>query len=299
VSEWDAEIEVDRELAGELILAQFPHLDARGLERVGEGWDNSVWATPEGVAFRFPRRAIALPGVRREITVLPWLSAQLPAPIPDARYVGSPSARFPWPWFGSELIDGRELPDAHLPAGERSGLADQLGRFLATLHGLGGAETSALPVDPNARADMSLRVPRTRAMIAAVAEHWPAASRTEPILTAAERLAPPADRVLCHGDLHNRHLLISDAGRLSGVIDWGDVCRAPRSIDLMLFWSLFGPEERRVFLAAYGPVDADTLVRARVVALCLDAMLAAYGIDRGMDAVATEALAGLDRTLVD
>ena len=297
--EWDAEIEVDRELARELIAAQFPELDAGALRLAGEGWDNSVWVTPGGVAFRFPRRAIALPGVRREIAVLPWLSGQLSAPIPDARWVGAPTARFPWPWFGSQLIVGRELPDADLPAGKRGGLAHELGRFLATLHGLDGARTSGLPVDPNARADMSVRIPRTRTVIAAVAEHWPAAPRAEAILAAAEHLAPSAERVLCHGDLHNRHLLISETRRLSGVIDWGDVCLAPRSIDLMLVWSLFGPEERRVFLAAYGPVDSDTLLRARVVALCLDAMLAAYAIDKRMEAVASEALAGLDRTLID
>jgi hypothetical protein len=42
-----------------------------------------------------------------------------------------------------------------------------------------------------------------------------------------------------------------------------------------------------------------TLARARVLALYFGGTLAAYGMDLGMDALAREALDGLDRTLVD
>jgi aminoglycoside phosphotransferase (APT) family kinase protein len=56
VAERDAEVEVDEALARALIAARFPALDSRSLRRVGKGWDNVVWATGDGVAFRFPRR---------------------------------------------------------------------------------------------------------------------------------------------------------------------------------------------------------------------------------------------------
>lgn len=111
---WESEIEVDEDLARTLIAEQFPDLDVRSLRRLGEGWDNTVWATGEDIAFRFPRRAIAIPGVQREMAMLPGLAAQLPAPIPDASYVGAASAGFPWPWFGSRLIAGREVALAGL-----------------------------------------------------------------------------------------------------------------------------------------------------------------------------------------
>jgi hypothetical protein len=32
------------------------------------GWDNTVWVMRDGIAFRFPRREIALAGVAREIS---------------------------------------------------------------------------------------------------------------------------------------------------------------------------------------------------------------------------------------
>jgi hypothetical protein len=112
VAKWDPEIDVDAGLARTLIAARWPTLDVRVLQRVGEGWDNTVWATAENIAFRFPRRATAIPGIEREIAILPELSSRLPNAIPDAAYPAGPSTEFPWPWFGSRLIDGTDRPRA-------------------------------------------------------------------------------------------------------------------------------------------------------------------------------------------
>ena len=93
-----------------------------------------------------------------------------------------------------------------------------------------------------------------------------------------------------------RHLLVDDGGAPTGVIDWGDVCRADPSIDLSLYWSLLTPAGREAFLVAYGPVGEDGLLRARVLALCLGALLAAYAHAEGMHELEREAIAGLKRT---
>lgn len=93
--EWDSEIELGEDLARALIAEQFSELDVTSLRRLGEGWDNTVWATSEEIAFRFPRRGIAIPGVEREMAILPELAAELPAPIPDAAYAGAASTGFP------------------------------------------------------------------------------------------------------------------------------------------------------------------------------------------------------------
>ena len=60
-------------------------------------------------------------------------------------------------------------------------------------------------------------------------------------------------------------------------------------------WSYLPPEGRDVFLAEYGPVGAEQLLRARVVALSLSAALAHYGHQEGFRAVEREALSGLVR----
>jgi aminoglycoside phosphotransferase (APT) family kinase protein len=299
VSEWDSEIEVGEDLARALIAEQFSDLDVTSLRRLGEGWDNTVWATGEDIAFRFPRREIAIPGVEREMAILPELAVELPAPIPDAAYAGAASAGFPWPWFGSRLVAGQELALAGLDADRRGTLAAELGRFLGRLHSLEPSFATALAIDPMGRAEMTIRVPRTRGALEQVASLWGGGERAAAVLDAAERLTPDADAVIVHGDLNLRHPLVSESGGLAGVIDWGDMCRAPRSVDLPLYWSLFDTEGRAAFRSAYGPLTEDTLARARVLALFFDATLAVYAQDRGMDDLQAEALQGLNRTLVD
>jgi aminoglycoside phosphotransferase (APT) family kinase protein len=298
VPEWDAELEVDEDLARRLIGRRFPTLDPGSLRRVGEGWDNVVWATRDGVAFRFPRREIAVPGVEREIVVLPHLAARLPLEIPDAAYPAEPDRDFRWPWFGSRLIPGREIASARLGDAERTAIAPRLGHFLRTLHRVTLDCDATLPIDPHGRTDMTARVPSTRAALSRVQPLWTAPVEAHEILEEAERLPPPSATAIVHGDLHVRHLLLDATGTLVGVIDWGDVCRADPAADLSLFWSLLPPAGRDAFLGSYGPVAADALLRARVLALFLSATLATYARATGNPDLEREAVSGLERTLV-
>jgi aminoglycoside phosphotransferase (APT) family kinase protein len=207
--EWDAEVEVGEARVRALLAEQFPEFDAASARLLGEGWDNSVWVVEGAWAFRFPRRAIAIPGVERELAVLPRLAPLLPVPIPVPRFVGQPSEHSPWPFFGAPLLPGQEPADADLTDDERVQLGGALGRFLRTLH---SPETltavdpeRALPVDFNRRADMSIRVPRARENLAYVREFglWTPPASMERILGAAELLPPSrVELVLTHGDLH-------------------------------------------------------------------------------------------------
>jgi aminoglycoside phosphotransferase (APT) family kinase protein len=231
------------------------------------------------------------------MAILPELASQLPAPIPNAAYAGAPSAGFPWPWFGSRLINGVEIAVADLGAERRGRLAAELGQFLGRLHDLRPSIATSLAIDPMGRADMTARIPRTHAALRQVASLWDGDGRADDVLNAAKNLPPDADPVIVHGDLNLRHALVSQSGGLAGVIDWGDMCRAPRSVDLPLYWSLFDTEARAAFRAAYGPLTDATLARARVLALFFDATLAVYANDKGMDDLKREALHGLSRTV--
>lgn len=296
--EWDAEVTVDEELVRTLLREQFPELDAASARRFAEGWDNSVWVVEERWAFRFPRRQIAIPGVERELAVLPRLAPLLSIPVPEPRFVGTPSEHFSWPFFGAALLPGRELADAELTDDARVQVGVELARLLRILH---APETAArvdpertLPVDFNRRADMSFRVPRTRERLSQLGR--PETAEIAELLAEAEALAPSSRNVLVHGDLHARHVLI-DGGSLSGVIDWGDVCLGDRAIDLLLVWSLLPSTRREPFFAEYGPVDRETCVRARVLAVFLCATLAIYARSVGHASLERESLAGLDRAL--
>ena len=98
-----------------------------------------------------------------------------------------------------------------------------------------------------------------------------------------------------HGDLHARHVLVDDSGVPTGVIDWGDLCLADRSVDLSIVWSLLPSAARREFEAAYGPIDEATHLRARMLAVHLCASLAVYARAERLQTLEQESLAGLER----
>jgi aminoglycoside phosphotransferase (APT) family kinase protein len=292
---WTPDLAVDEPLVRAL-LAQFRELAGEPLRRLATGWDNSVWVVAERYAFRIPHREVAIPGVERELAVLPELAPQLPLPVPRPVFVGGPAESYPWPFFGAELLPGEEAGSAELDDGQRRVVALELARFLRALHAVEPDEQ--LPRDPNGREDMAKRSLLAREELGQLKRLgvWRAPAAAEELLAAAEDLPPPEAPVVAHGDLHFRHLLV-DGGRASGVIDWGDVCLADPAIDLPLLWSFVAPGQRGAFLDAYGPVTDAQLVRARVLALQLCATLAHYGRSEGNEPVERAGVDGLERTL--
>ena len=291
---WTAELVVDEELARRL-LTQFGELEVESLRPFAEGWDYTIWLVNERWTFRFPRREIAVPGVRREIAVLPELAPLLPIRVPAPVFVGEPADGFPWPFFGSELLPGRELGEAALDDPARVEIGRSLARFLRLLH---DAEVRyELPLDGNSRADMRERVPKTREQLDALEASglWQRPASVDRLLVAAEGLPPSECFAVVHGDLHFRQVLIGEDASPTGVIDWVDVCRSDPAIDLSMLWSYLPRERRDAFLTEYGAVSDEQLVRARVVALSLSAALAHYGHNEGFRAVEREALSGLAR----
>lgn len=104
------------------------------------GWDNVAFLVDGQWLVRFPRRAVAVPGVQREIAVLPRLASRLPLPIPDPQFIGQPS-------------------DSGQPDSRRSAAAVAVGHFLRILHDpcvVAAIDGADLPVDPMQRASPGL-----------------------------------------------------------------------------------------------------------------------------------------------
>jgi aminoglycoside phosphotransferase (APT) family kinase protein len=305
VHEWSAEVTVDRDLAYRLIAGQFGALRPTELCLLSEGWDNTVWLVDRRWVFRFPRREAVIPGIQREMALLPRLAPLVPLAIPTPLFFGQPADGYPWPFFGAALIPGTETADGACSDADRCRLARPLAGFLRALH---DGDTAAavdpageLPSDPMGRGDMELRVPRTAERLAEVERlgMWRAPANVNDVLDAARGLGDPGSYALVHGDLHIRHLLVDDDCIAAGVIDWIDICRGDPAIDLPLFWSLLPAAARGEFLITYGTATHAQLLRARVLALFLSATLAVYAHHEGMTNLEREAISALQRTAVD
>ena len=271
---WAAERVVPPDLALALIREQFPELAAERVEPFGSGWDNTAYLVDGALLFRFPRRTIAVELIRTEARVLPHLAPRLPLPIPVPEWVGRPTERFPWPFAGYRRLAGRTADVADLGDDDLRASAPVLGRFLAALHATPPAGL-ALPGDYIGRTDLPARRPLLAERLASLAN---AGVIDDPApwlrLFDGDLPAPSSRPIVAHGDLYARHLLVDDAHRPAGVIDWGDVHLGDPGVDLAVMYGFLPPAARGELERAYGPIDARTRRMARLRAAFHAATLA-------------------------
>jgi aminoglycoside phosphotransferase (APT) family kinase protein len=299
---WTPEREVTPALAAALIGQQFPALAAGGaptIERIGVGWDNVAYLVGGRHVFRFPQREIAVPLLETESSLLPALAPRLPLPVPVPIFLGRPTPHYPWPFHGYARLAGRSACGAALDRAARERAAAPLGAFLRALHEIPVDEATRLgaPGDTLGR-DVTKRLGLARerldeARARGLGAESPALDEILAAADGARWAAPPL--ALVHGDLYARHLLVGDAGALTGVIDWGDTHVGHVGLDLSIAFGFLPPGARDAFFSAYGGApDQDVLRFARLRALFYGLVLLLYGTDSDDADLVREARISLD-----
>jgi aminoglycoside phosphotransferase (APT) family kinase protein len=271
-----AEIDVTPELVQGLLREQHPDLAAMPLRRVARGWDNDIYRLGDDLSVRLPRRLAGAVLVLHEQQWLPEVAVGLPLPVPVPIRTGVPGPGYPWAWSVCRWLPGVEIELA--PPADWTDAARRLGGFLAAVH---------RPAPPEAPANPYRGVPLAAraAIFAAGLDELEASVDRSPLMDAWERAAgaPGWDgpAVWLHGDVHPRNVLV-DHGRVSAVIDFGDMTAGDPASDLAVAWMLFPPAVRPVFRSACGarqPVDDALWERARGWALALGVAMS-LGDDR-------------------
>ena len=283
---WAPEVEVTPELATALIESQCPALAPVRLHSIGAGWDNIAYLVNGEWVFRFPRRTIAVPLIETEGRVLPSLAARLPYPIPAPVWFGHPDATYKWPFLGYRRLEGRVASDVDLSDDARAALAAPLARFLRALHDVPLAEALAWGVPhgvfeylDGARLERLARPARADLVARRVlddAAPWLA-------VVDAGLAALPLDgpQSIVHGDCYSRHILVDENGRMSGVIDFGDLHLDHPAVDLSSVFTVLPLAARSKFFAIYGDIDEGVRAVARLRALTSGLAQEAYGRDVG------------------
>jgi aminoglycoside phosphotransferase (APT) family kinase protein len=290
---WDAERVVGVEEARRLIRERFPEVAARDVELLGEGFDNIVYRVDGRWSFRFPRRSFGADVVAHEVALLRRLAGRLPLTVPAPRFVAEPGDGFPWPFAGYDFLAGRTACRAGLDDTQRRALAAPLGAFLGALHAL--PVPDGTPGDTIGRLDLAKRVPQVRALLDELAARGaidPADARALRAIAGGAGDGPRA-RCVVHGDLYVRHLIVDAAGRLTGVIDWGDAHRGDPAADLMIVAALLPHDAREDFRAAYGPIDDATWRLARFRALNHTLLCLRYALATADPHLTQESLKGI------
>jgi aminoglycoside phosphotransferase (APT) family kinase protein len=252
---------IDVALVAKLLTEQHPDLAHHPLRSIAAGWDNALFRLGDEWAVRLPRRALAAPLILHEQRWLPELAKRLPLPVPTPVRCGGPGRVYPWSWSIVPWLRGQPAADSPLNAGE----APRFGAFLRALHQPAPGDAPANPVRG---------VPLSHRAAAVEERMERLAARTDCISPAIrdiwrQALAAPLDRppTWLHGDLHPRNVL-GENGRITGVIDWGDLTAGDNATDLAAIWMVFPDlEARTAACAAYGELSEATIRRAKGWAL--------------------------------
>jgi aminoglycoside phosphotransferase (APT) family kinase protein len=275
-----AEVAIELPLVRALLDQQHPDLAHLRLVDVGSGWDNSLYRLGAELAVRLPRRALAAPLIEHEQRWLPQLAPRLPLPIPVPVRVGRPGHGFPWSWSVVPWLTGQ--PAAAEPPQDAAAAAVALAAFVCALHQPAPDDAPRNPVRGvplahrtaavHARAtDLDGLVNRT-----AVLDVW------DEVVRAPTWSGPP---LWIHGDLHAGNVLV-DRGRVSAIIDFGDLTAGDPATDLSIAWTLLPTTARSIFRTSVtelsGWVDGDTWIRARGWALTLGLAFLASSRDNAL-----------------
>ena len=256
---------IDAALVRRLVDTQFPQWAGLPLGLLDPaGSDHVIYRLGEELSVRLPRHIGAVGQAEKESAWLPRLAPHLPLAVPVPVGVGEPGFDYPWHWSVSHWLDGEVATAEAL--GDSSGCAVDLAAFLTSLQQF----TCEDIADEDAREDLTGppladRDHATRAAIAGVGGAFDTAAMTR--LWDAALSAPGWDRppVWFHGDFHTGNLLTED-GRISAVIDFGELGIGDPACDLTIAFTLMSARSRAVFRAALG-VDDATWTRGRGWAL--------------------------------
>jgi aminoglycoside phosphotransferase (APT) family kinase protein len=265
----DGEVDLDAELVGGLVAAQFPDLACLPVHAVrSTGTVNAIYRLGDELYVRLPRMPEWERDLEREWEWLPRLVPHLSLRVPEPVAKGDPAGSYPHIWAIYRWIDGAPYSD-ELVSDERAA-AEALARFVLELRA----------IDPAAGAPRGGRKP-LRELDAVTREAIEAARGvidSDAASAAWERAleAPPhaGARVWIHTDLLRPNLLV-DGGRLHAVVDFGGAGLGDPAADVIAAWSVFGARGRATFRAALD-VDEETWNRARGCALHQAAMIIPY-----------------------
>jgi aminoglycoside 2''-phosphotransferase len=268
---------------------RWPELAITTFEPVGGGWDCFTYVANDTWVFQFPRSPGAVESLTKQIAVLPELAREVSSAIPSPEYVSIDPL-----CMGYSRIVGRPM------SAEVDGIwPERLGRFLYDLH--------LTPPEYVGMRSLTAEAIRDglRREVGALGAH------VLPLLQAGERAA--AERTiavflddddnfrfassLTHGDIGPEHVLITEAGDLAGVIDWGDVEVGDPVFDLA--WVIHAmPEVGERVLGAYGgPPDDRFLARSRFAFMLMPWHEVKYGSTSGQPAFVESGLAGVRERL--
>lgn len=251
---------IDTTLVHHLVATQFPLWKDLPICPVAcSGWDNRTFHLGHQMLVRMPSAADYEAQVEKEHYWLPKLAPLLPLQIPVPLAMGKPAGGYPWKWSIYRWIEGDSAASGYIA--NLCEFATDLANFLVAfqridskggpLPGLHSFYRGGTLTTYDAEFRKALTLLKNKVDVKAATEVWEAALKT----------AWQEKPVWVHGDISAGNLLVQN-GKLSAVIDFGQLAVGDPACDLAITWTLFKGESRKIFRAMLA-LDEGTWVRGR------------------------------------
>jgi aminoglycoside phosphotransferase (APT) family kinase protein len=228
---------IDTELVRRLVATQFPQWKDLPIQLVASsGWDNKTFHLGNDMLVRMPSAEVYADQVKKEQYWLPKLAPFLPLPIPAPLAIGKPGEDYPLQWSIYHWIEGETAASGHIA--DLCTFAADLGQFLIAfqsvdstggpLPGLHSFYRGGALNTYDSEVKEACAVLKEKIDTKAMTKVW------EEALNSRWHEKP----VWVHGDISAGNLLVRD-GRLSGVIDFGQLTVGDPACDLAIAWTLW------------------------------------------------------------
>lgn len=251
---------IDASLVRRLIASQFPKWKELPIDPVAtSGWDNRTFHLGKDMSVRLPSAAEYELQVEKERQWLSILAPALPVPIPMLLAMGNPEYGYPWKWSIYRWLEGAAAASGRIV--NLSEFAIDLANFLKALHRIDAIDGPPPGLHSFYRGgSLSVYDNKTRRSITALKDKIDAPMATK-VWEAALSTSWENPAVWVHGDISAGNILVHD-GKLSAIIDFGQLAVGDPACDLAINWTLFHGESREAFQKAL-LLDKGTWARAR------------------------------------
>ena len=254
------QLNIDVALVRSLVATQFPKWKDLSVRPVTSGGsDNRTFHLGDDMLVRMPSAVGYAAQVEKEHKWLPRLAPHLLLSIPTPLEMGKPGKGYPWKWSIYRWLKGTTVVST--PIADLGKFAVSLAQFLVALQKIDAAGGplpglhsfyrggSLLFYDADTRRAIDQLTGKID--VEATLNVWETA-----LATSWDQ--PP---VWVHGDISAGNLL-TERGRLSAVIDFGQLTVGDPACDLAINWTLFEGKSREAFRKEL-PLDAGTWACAR------------------------------------
>lgn len=239
-------VKINIELVKKLIKSQFPQWSNLPIYPVEKGGnDNRTFHLGTEMSIRLPSDEAYAPQVEKENLWLPILKQHLQLPISSPIAKGEPSEYFPWSWSVCKWIEGDTANKDNIQ--DTRQFARDLAQFLKELQSIECSD-GPLAGEHNFYRGGSLSVydEETRTAIRNTQNIFDEGIVSE-IWNNALKSKWTKKLVWVHGDVAIGNLLVDSEGKLCGVIDFGILGVGDPSCDLVMAWTFFDDESRKIF----------------------------------------------------